>query len=66
MELNREVKEPRGGLLVCLLHGNCPRKSNALPSHPLTISLQLHLEDDSLLPFDDNLAVFLIALWVLE
>ena len=64
MDLNREIKEPCGGLLVRLLHGACPWKNNALPWHPLC--LQLHLDDDSLLSYDDNLAVFLIALWVLE
>ena len=66
MDLNREIKEPCGRLLVRLLHGACPCKRNPLPSHPLTICSQLHLEDDSLLSSDDNLAVLLIALWVLE
>ena len=66
MDLNRKIKEPCRGLLVRLLYTACPRKSNALPSHPLTVRSQLHLEDDSLLSSDDDLAVLLIALWVLE
>ena len=66
MDLNREIKEPCGGLLDWLLHGACPRKSDALPSHPLTVRLQLHLKDDSLLSSDDNFAVLLMALWILE
>ena len=64
MDLNRKIKESCGGLLVRLFHGACPRKNNALPSHPLCS--QLHLDDDSLLSSDDNLAVLLIAFWVLE
>ena len=52
--------------MVRLLYRTCPWKSNALPSHPFTVCLQVHLKDDSLLSSDDNLAVFLIVLWVLE
>ena len=66
MDLNREIKEPCGSRLVCLLHRTCPWESNSLPSHQLTVRLQLHLEDNSLLSSDDDLAVLLIALWVLE
>ena len=37
MDLNREIEEPCGRLLVRLLYGTCSRKRNALPSHPLTV-----------------------------
>ena len=66
MDFNREIEEPCRGLLVWLLHRTCPRESNALPSHPPTVRLQVHLKDDSLLSSDDNLAVLWTALWVLE